>query len=234
MQRLDKTLSNAMFGSRKEVTVKIRNGEVSVNEVIIKDPSFKVEPQADKIIVKGVTLNYKEYYHIMLNKPSGVITATEDKRGNKTVLDLIDDKYPKDKLFPVGRLDKDTTGFVLLTTDGQLAHRIMNGKKDILKVYFVTLDEPIKEAFFESFENGVVIDDGYKCKSAKLEVIDPLSCYLTISEGKFHQVKRMFEACGRRVVALKRVKIGGIDLDDTLAIGEYRELTQDEIINLEG
>lgn len=234
MQRLDKTVSNAMFGSRKEVTVKIRNGEVSVNEIVIKDPSFKVTPQADKIIVNGVTLNYKEHYHIMLNKPIGVITATEDKHGDKTVLDLIDDKYPKDKLFPVGRLDKDTTGFVLLTTDGQLAHRIINGKKDILKVYFVTLDEPIQEAFIESFKNGVVIDDGYKCKSAKLEVIDPLNCYLTISEGKFHQVKRMFESCGRIVVALKRVKIGGVLLDDSLAIGEYRELTQDEILNLEG
>lgn len=233
MQRLDKTLSNAMFGSRKEVVKDIRRGVVSVNGAIVKLPEYKVDPLTDVIIANGVSLVYKEHYHIMLNKPSGVITATEDKHGDKTVLDLIADTYPKEKLFPVGRLDKDTVGFVFLTTDGQLAHRIINGKKDVPKTYYVTIDANIEPSFVSEFKNGIVIDDGYKCKSAELEIIDSRSCNLTIYEGKFHQVKRMFEALDRIVVFLRRIKIGGVFLDDALPLGEYREMSEEELMLIE-
>ena len=233
MERLDKILANAMVGSRKEVVKLIRSGAVTVNEKIITDPATKVNPDDSDIVANGVLVCYREHYHLMMNKPDGYICATEDLR-EKTVLDLLpDDEFPKNKLFPAGRLDKDTEGFVFLTTDGKLAHRVTGPKNHVNKKYFVKVDKPMQPEWVNHFKQGIVIDDGYQCKSAFLEILSENEAHLTIFEGKFHQVKRMFEALGTTVTYLKRVQIGSLVLDDTLQLGEYRELTSDELSLLE-
>ena len=230
-ERLDKILANAMVGSRKEVAKIIRSGRVSVDDMAVTLPDFKVEPKNSKIYINGKPIGYKEHYHIMLNKPKGVITATEDSK-EKTVLDLISDDYPKSRLFPAGRLDKDTVGFVLLTTDGTLGHRVTGPKNHVEKVYYVETDKSLSEELIPKFKDGITLDDGYLCRSARLNIFGKNNCHLTISEGKFHQVKRMFLAFSITVTYLKRVKIGGVTLDDTLLSGEYRELSKKEEVLL--
>ena len=233
MERLDKILSNAMIGSRKEVVKLIRSGVVTVNETVVTDPAAKVNPDDSNITVSGILVYYREHYHLMMNKPDGYICATEDLR-EKTVLDLLpDDEVPKNKVFPAGRLDKDTEGFVFLTTDGKLAHRVTGPKNHVNKKYFVTVDKPIQSDWIAEFQKGITIDDGYTCKPAFLEILSETTCHLTIFEGKFHQVKRMFEALGTTVTYLKRVQIGSLLLDDSLKLGEYKELTPAEITLLE-
>lgn len=233
MERLDKILANAMVGSRKEVVKLIRSGGVLVNSSPVTDPAFKVDPQSATISANGTPILYKEHYHIMLHKPQGYICATEDTR-EKTVLDLLpDDRFPKQKLFPAGRLDKDTEGFVFLTTDGKLAHRVTGPKNHVNKKYYVKVDKPLQPQWSREFESGIIIDDGYQCKSAYFEMLSEFTCCLTIFEGKFHQVKRMFEALGCTVTYLKRVQIGSVCLDDTLELGEFRELTPEETALLE-
>ena len=233
MERLDKILANAMIGSRKEVVKLIRSGTVSVDGKSVTDPATKVNPDDSSIVANGTLVCYREHYHLMLNKPDGYICAREDMR-EQTVLDLLpDDEFPKNKLFPAGRLDKDTEGFVFLTTDGKLAHRVTGPKNHVNKKYFVTIDKTIKPEWVANFKQGIVIDDGYKCKSAFLEIFSENTCHLTIFEGKFHQVKRMFEALGTTVTYLKRVQIGSLVLDDTLKLGEYRHLTKEELPLLE-
>ena len=230
-ERLDKILSNAGLGSRKEITRLIRSGLVTVFSETVTRPDFKVDINTDKIYLNGETVSYKEHYHIMLNKPKNVITATEDSR-EKTVLDLISDEYPKKRLTPAGRLDKDTEGFVLLTTDGRLNHKITAPKgngKHIEKIYYAETNDCIDKKLVEKFKMGVILEDGYLCKPANLNIIDNHSCRLTISEGKFHQVKRMFLAFNLTVTYLKRIKIGGLPLDESLSLGEYRELTDEEV-----
>lgn len=233
MERLDKILANAMVGSRKEVVKLIRSGVVFQNGIPITDPSHKIDPKASELTINGTPIFYQEHYHIMLHKPQGYICATEDTR-EKTVLDLLpDDVFPKHKLFPAGRLDKDTEGFVLLTTDGKLAHRITGPKNHINKKYYVELDKPLQSGWNKNFQNGIIIDDGYRCKPAFFEPISHNTCHLTLFEGKFHQVKRMFEALGCTVTYLKRVQIGSVTLDEALNLGEFRELTQQELSRLE-
>lgn len=233
MERLDKILANAMVGSRKEVVKLIRSGAVTVNEKTVTDPASKVNPDDSDIMANGILVCYREHFHLMMNKPDGYICATEDLR-EKTVLDLLpDDEFPKNKLFPAGRLDKDTEGFVFLTTDGKLAHRVTGPKNHVNKKYFVQVDKPMQPEWVNDFKQGIVIDDGYQCKSAFLEILSENTAYLTIFEGKFHQVKRMFEALGTTVTYLKRVQIGSLILDETLALGEYRELTSNELSLLE-
>ena len=233
MERLDKILANAMVGSRKEVVKLIRSGAVTVNGTVITDPAAKVNPDTADITANGISVCYREHYHLMMNKPDGYICATEDMR-EKTVLDLLpDDEFPKNKLFPAGRLDKDTEGFVFLTTDGKLAHRVTGPKNHVNKKYFVQIDKIMKPEWVAHFKQGIVIDDGYQCKSAFLEILTKNTCHLTIFEGKFHQVKRMFEALGATVTYLKRVQIGSLLLDDSLQLGEYRELTPAETTLLE-
>ena len=233
MERLDKILANAMVGSRKEVVKLIRAGLVLCDGVAITDPAKKINPDVCKLTVNGTPICYREHYHLMMNKPQGYICATEDTR-EQTVLDLLpDDMFPKHKLFPAGRLDKDTEGFVFLTTDGKLAHRVTGPKNHVNKKYYVELDKPLQPDFMEKFRKGITIDDGYQCKPAYFEAIAEKSCYLTIFEGKFHQVKRMFEALGCTVTFLKRVQIGSLSLDETLASGEFRELTPRDVALLE-
>lgn len=227
-QRLDKLIANCSNISRKDTVKLIKKGTVSVNSAVITDPAFKTNPNKDKITLNGKSLEFKEHYHIMLNKPQGYITATEDMK-EKTVLDLIGDEIPKKKLCPAGRLDKDTEGFVFLTTDGKLAHNVTGPKNHVEKKYYVETDGDMEEAFKEVFEKGAVLEDETLCKSAKLEILSQKSAYLTITEGKYHQVKRMFNSVGRNVTFLKRVSIGAVELDPRLSLGEYRELTQNEV-----
>lgn len=227
-QRLDKLIANCSNISRKDTVKLIKKGTVSVNSAVITDPAFKTNPNKDKITLNGKSLEFKEHYHIMLNKPQGYITATEDMK-EKTVLDLIGDEIPKKKLCPAGRLDKDTEGFVFLTTDGKLAHNVTGPKNHVKKKYYVETDGDMEEAFKEVFEKGAVLEDETLCKSAKLEILSQKSAYLTITEGKYHQVKRMFNSVGRNVTFLKRVSIGAVELDPRLSLGEYRELTQNEV-----
>ncbi len=233
MERLDKILANAMVGSRKEVVKFIRSGSVTVDNKTVTDPGTKVDPNTQEIVANGMPVCYREHFHLMMNKPQGYICATEDLR-EQTVLDLLsDDEIPKSKIFPAGRLDKDTEGFVFLTTDGKLAHRVTGPKNHVNKKYFVAVDHPIRPEWVIKFQKGIVIDDGYQCKSAFLEILSENTCYLTIFEGKFHQVKRMFEALGTTVTYLKRVQIGSLLLDDSLQLGEYRELSKEELSLLE-
>lgn len=227
-QRLDKFISNCGNISRKDTVKAIKKGNVTVNNITVYDSALKIDPQKDNISFLGKKLEYKEHYHIMLNKPQGYITATEDMK-EKTVLELIGDEIPKKNLCPAGRLDKDTEGFVFLTTDGKLAHNIIGPKNHTTKKYYVETDGTVEENFKEIFEKGAILEDGTICKSAKLEILSPNSCYLTITEGKFHQVKRMFVSVGRNVTYLKRVSIGNVPLDPALSLGEYRELTLEEV-----
>lgn len=233
MERLDKILANAMVGSRKEVVKLIRSGSVCCDGVAVTDPGSKINPDLVSLTVNGNPVCYREQFYLMMNKPQGYVCATEDTR-DKTVLDLLpDDQFPKQKLFPAGRLDKDTEGFVFLTTDGKLAHRVTGPKNHVNKKYYVEVDKPLQSEWTNNFQQGIQIDDGYQCKSAFLEILSDNSCHLTIFEGKFHQVKRMFEALGTTVTYLKRVQIGSLLLDKGLELGEYREILPEELTLIE-
>lgn len=235
MERLDKIISNLGFGSRKEVKILIKKGFVEVDGVVVKDTNMKVNPDETVIKVNGEELYYREFIYLMMNKPDGVISATYDNR-DTTVIDLLHVDYQAFEPFPVGRLDKDTVGLLLLTNDGELNHRLIAPKWHVDKVYFARIDKEVTEEDVEAFKNGIKLDDGYECKEAKLEVLktdeEGSEVNITIQEGKFHQVKRMFEARGKKVVYLQRTEFGGLPLDRDLEEGEYRELTDEEIEHL--
>lgn len=235
MERLDKILANLGYGSRKEIKALVKAGEVEIGGEVVKDSSFKVEPDKCIIKVSGEEINYREYIYLMMNKPAGVISATFDKY-DETVIDLLDYEDSVFNPFPVGRLDKDTEGLLLITNDGELNHRLTSPKWHVNKIYYAEIDKKVDEEDIKAFQEGIVIDDGYKCLPAKLEIINAdengSEVYVTIQEGKFHQVKRMFEAVEKEVVYLKRIKMGNLDLDDSLELGEYRELTEEELLSL--
>lgn len=232
MMRLDKLLSNLKYGSRNEIKKLVRQGYVKVNGEIVTDSSIHVDEINDEIMILDEIVNYRPYIYLMMNKPQGYISATSDKY-HETVLDLLDEEYLRYDLFPCGRLDIDTEGLIILTNDGKFAHQLMHPKKDIYKTYYVQVDKPLGQVDQERFLRGLTILDGndepFTTKPAYLEIINPYEAYVSISEGKFHQVKRMFEAVGKHVTYLKRVQIGKLKLDDSLDLGEYRELTEDEI-----
>lgn len=228
--RLDKYLADMGLGTRTEVKQFIKKGQVLVNDEVVKKPEHKVSTTDDEIICCGEKVGYTEYEYIMLNKPQGVVSATED-RHDKTVLDLITDSGRKD-LFPVGRLDKDTEGLLLLTNDGKLAHELLAPKKHVPKTYFVIVDGVVNEDDVKLFAQGFQVDADLFAKPAKLEIVqakEKSEVYLTITEGKFHQVKRMFQAVDKPVLYLKRVQMGELKLDPNLALGEYRQLTEEEL-----
>lgn len=228
--RLDKYLADMGLGTRTEVKQFIKKGQVLVNDEVVKKPETKVSTTDDDIVCCGEKVGYTEYEYIMLNKPQGVVSATEDKH-DKTVLDLITDSGRKD-LFPVGRLDKDTEGLLLLTNDGKLAHELLAPKKHVPKTYFVIVDGVVNEDDVKLFAQGFQVDADLFAKPAKLEIVqakEKSEVYLTITEGKFHQVKRMFQAVDKPVLYLKRVQMGGVKLDPNLALGEYRQLTEEEL-----
>lgn len=232
--RLDKLLANMGYGSRKEVKQLLKKGAVQVNAKPVKDAALHVNPEQDEVTILGEQVVYKEFIYLMLNKPQGVISATEDDR-DRTVIDLLDGEHRHFNPFPVGRLDKDTEGFLLITNDGKLAHELLSPKKEVPKTYYAHIDGRVDEVDIEKFAQGVTLDDGYFTKPGQLNVLqsgETSEIELTITEGKFHQVKRMFEAVGKRVVYLKRLSMGPLELDSTLRLGEYRELTEEEVAML--
>ncbi|UTR11445.1 rRNA pseudouridine synthase [Evansella sp. LMS18] len=229
--RIDKLLANMGFGSRKEVKQLLKKGGVTLSGAPVKDAKTQVDPENDDIEIFGEKVEYKPNIYLMMNKPQGVISATEDA-SESTVLDLLETEDLIYDPFPVGRLDKDTTGFMLLTNDGKLAHQLTSPKKKVDKTYRVHIDGVLTKDQEEELKAGVVLDDGYKTKPAKLAYYNgepETTVQLTITEGKFHQVKRMFQAVGRKVVALKRESIGPLTLDPDLEPGTYRELNDDEV-----
>ncbi|MFC4409740.1 pseudouridine synthase [Chungangia koreensis] len=232
--RLDKFLSNMGFGSRKEVKQLMKSGAVTVNGIPVKDSSSHVQEGTDRVSVLGEEVEYIKYIYLMMNKPQGVISATEDVQ-DQTVIDLLDPLHRHFEPFPVGRLDKDTEGLLLLTNDGKLSHNLLSPKKHVPKTYFAVIEGIVTEEDINKFREGVILEDGYETKPAVLNILEsgPQSeIQLTITEGKFHQVKRMFEAVGKRVTYLKRLSMGNLKLDPKLALGEYRELTDEEIEEL--
>ncbi len=229
-QRVDKILSNFGFGSRKEIKQLVKNGQVKVDGVVIKDSAMHVNPKESVIEVAGEILKYRQFIYIMMNKPQGVISATYDNR-LRTVIDILPDEFKCFNLFPVGRLDIDTEGLLLLTNDGQLAHELLSPKKHVPKRYYALIDGNVTEKDADAFWEGVVLDDGYKTLPSELFILKSgafSEVEIVIYEGKFHQVKRMFEAVGKKVKYLKRIQMGELKLDETLNTGEVRELTEDE------
>ncbi|MCR1970981.1 pseudouridine synthase [Clostridium cochlearium] len=235
MERIDKILANMGYGSRKEVKKLIKNNLIEVNGEKIKDPSINIDPEKDKIMVGDEIVNYRKFIYIMMNKPEGVVSATFDNY-DETVIDLLGEEYQVFNPFPVGRLDKDTVGLLLITNDGELNHKLISPKWKVDKVYYAEINKEVNDEDVEAFKNGIILSDGYKCMPGKLEIIksdeNGAEVYVTIQEGKFHQVKRMFEALDKKVVYLKRVKFGNISLDENLEEGEYRELTEEELENI--
>lgn len=228
-KRLDKFLCDKNIGTRSQVKVLIQKGQVSVNGEIIKKPETKVE-ESDVICCQNTVLTNEEYSYYMFHKPAGIITATEDNF-QKTVLDYFKEE-PCKNLYPVGRLDKDTEGLLLITNDGELGHRLLSPRHHIEKTYFVKLECDIHESDIKQLEEGVDIGEKRMTLPAKIEVLDEKTVHITITEGKFHQVKRMFEAVNNKVVYLKRISMGNMKLDEALSLGEYRRLTEEEITYL--
>lgn len=233
MMRLDKFLVELGKGSRKDAKEYIRKRLVTVNNVIVKSSDIKIDEEKDTVCLNGEKLIYEKFVYIMLNKPAGVVSATFDNK-DKTVLDLIHE-YKHLNLFPFGRLDKDSEGLLIISNDGKLAHELLSPKKHVDKKYFVIVTGKVNENDVEEFKKGIILDDNEKCKSAALEIIesnDISKCYVTISEGKFHQVKRMFECLNKKVTYLKRVTFGNVYLDPDLETGQYRKLSEEEIEKL--
>jgi 16S rRNA pseudouridine516 synthase len=230
-QRLDKLLSNFGYGTRSEIRNLIKDGTVKVDGAIVKDASMHVDPQSSKIELKGTILNYREFIYLMMNKPAGVISATTDNK-LKTANDLLPSEFSCFDLFPAGRLDIDTEGMLLLTNDGQLAHNLLSPKKHVSKRYYAVIDGMVTETDVKAFKEGVMLDDGYVTMPANLYIIMSglrSEIELEIHEGKFHQVKRMFEEVGKKVTYLKRIRMGGLKLDESLEPGACRELTPEEL-----
>ncbi|GLY10318.1 pseudouridine synthase [Pseudobacillus badius] len=229
--RIDKLLANIGYGSRKEVKQLLKAGAVTVNGEAVKDAKTHVDPEKDRIMLYDEEVYYREFIYLMMNKPPGVISATEDVK-DETVVDLLEADHAVFQPFPVGRLDKDTEGLLLLTNDGVLAHQLLSPKKHVPKTYFAVIEGEVTEEDTAAFQQGVTLDDGYLTKPGELNILKsgPRSdIELTITEGKFHQVKRMFEAVGKRVVYLQRISMGPLQLDEELNLGEYRELTEEEV-----
>lgn len=226
--RLDKFLSGQLNISRADAKELIKKRLVTVNGETAKLYDMKIDPTADSVCSEGVQLVYREHVYIMLNKPAGVICATRDRLSD-TVLELIPSEMRRKNLFPAGRLDKDTVGFVLITDDGEFAHNMLSPKRHVDKRYFAVLDKPVRPDDAELFASGMVIGEE-KCLPARLEVTEnPKEVYITLREGKYHQIKRMAEATENKVVYLKRVSIGGLALDESLKEGECREITGEEL-----
>lgn len=227
MDRLDKVLVSQNVGSRKEVQKIIKQKNVTVDGKIITKSDFKVDPENSRIVVCGEEVSFKKHLYIMMNKPQGVISASNDKKA-ETVLDLLPENMYRKNLFPAGRLDKDTEGLLIITDDGEFAHEMLSPKKKIYKRYYAELDKVVTEEVAKAFENGVTFNDGTECLPAKLEIASENSAYIEICEGKFHQVKKMFLTCGLTVEYLKRMSIGSLKLDENLELGESRFLTEKE------
>jgi len=226
-QRFDKIIASQFNISRKDARIGIRKGKGSVDGTVIKDPAAQVSVEAE-ITYGGQVLEYKKYIYILMNKPKGVLSATTDKN-KKTVVDLVPKELKRNNLFPVGRLDKDTTGLLIITDDGEFAHNAISPKKNVLKTYVATLDGTVSEEMVEAFSKGVILADGTACKKAYLKPLGNNKAEIKISEGKYHQIKRMFGTVGLGVNELKRTGFGSLTLPEDLAEGDCVELKIEEI-----
>lgn len=227
MERLDKIISATGKKSRREVREMVRQGRVLVDGKPAPAADMKVDPQTAVILLNGEPLGYEKFTYVMLHKPAGVLTATEDRR-QETVLDLLPPELRRRALSPVGRLDKDTEGLLLLTNDGQLAHRLLSPKSHVDKVYYARVDGALEPGDIAAFAAGMTLGDGLECLPAGLEILSPTEALVTLREGKFHQVKRMLAARGKPVLYLKRLSMGRLRLDPALAPGAWRMLTEEE------
>lgn len=229
--RLDKLIASQGNMTRKEVQKLIKSGMVEVNGELVTDCGLSVDSDTDRVKIDGNELFYKRSIYIMMNKPAGVLSASSDKKAT-TVIDLVPDKLRRRELFPAGRLDKDTTGFILITDDGALSHNILSPKNHVIKTYEALLNAEISERDISLFAEGIVLEDGTECMPAQIKALGNCIVQIKICEGKFHQIKRMVAAVGKEVLQLKRVSIGGLELDTSLAEGECREITEDELNSL--
>ena len=231
--RIDKLLSDMGLATRSEARAACKSGQVLVDGAPIKDSSAHVDPTGQTIVFRGREISYRKHTYVMLNKPEGYVSATEDSK-LPVVTELLDGELQRLELFPVGRLDKDTTGLMILTNNGPLAHRVLSPKHHVPKVYRFTAAEPMADGVEEKFRDGVTLADGYECKSAQI-VLDEgrMGGFITLTEGKYHQIKRMVASTHNRVVTLERISFGDIELDTSLERGEYRLLTKEEIASLE-
>lgn len=234
MERLDKIIASQGQYSRSDVKKLVKQGRVTLDGIAVKSSDIKADPDKAEIKIDGRVLGYKKHLYIMLNKPKGVISATEDPT-QPTVIDLVPKQLRRDGLFPAGRLDGDTTGFVLITDDGDFAHRILSPKNHIMKTYIATLQRELTDEDIEAFRSGIELKDGTLCLEAEVSALGgtvPMA-QVKICEGKYHQVKRMFAALGNKVVELRRIKMGELCLDESLEEGKCRELTQEELTLIE-
>ena len=231
--RIDKFLSELGIASRKEAALTAKRGGVLINGKAEKDVSRHIDPERDTVSYLGKEIRYEKYTYVMLNKPEGYVSATEDTR-LPVVTELLSPELQRRELFPVGRLDRDTVGLMILTNNGQLAHTLLSPKHHVEKKYYFRSDVPLPEGAEESFMAGVVLADGYECKEASI-TLDPgrASGIITLTEGKYHQIKRMIASLGASVIYLERIEFASIPLDRSLLRGEWRYLTEDEIANLE-
>lgn len=232
IQRLDKFLSTQLGITRSEAKELIKRRVVTVGGTVAKLFDMKIDPEKDIVCSEGREITYRKHIYIMMNKPQGVVCSTKDGE-SKTVLELLPDSIRREGLFPAGRLDKDTEGFVFITDDGVLAHNFLSPKHHVDKTYFARLEKPANESDVKAFESGMEIDGGDVCKPARLEILDdPHEVLITIHEGMYHQIKRMAQARDNKVLYLKRISIGGVKLDESLALGEWREMLHKEIENI--
>ena len=231
MERLDKLLAGTGKWSRREVKALVRQGLVRVDGRLAASAEDKLDPAAAIITVAGETISLRRFTYVMLHKPAGVLTATEDRK-QPTVLDLLPPELRRIGLAPVGRLDKDTEGLLLLTNDGELAHRLLSPKYHVEKRYLARVDGELSAADAEAFARGMTLGDGLECLPAGLEILSPGECLVTLREGKFHQVKRMLASRGKPVVYLKRLGMGKLKLDPALPAGAWRPLTPEELADL--
>lgn len=237
--RLDRMLSGQSVHSRGEIRKMISSGAVTVNGRRAANPAVKIDTAKDAVLVNGKEIKYREHIYIMMNKPAGVISASNDRRA-KTVLNLLPQALLRPGLFPAGRLDRDTEGFMLITDDGNFAHDILSPKRHVYKKYYAVIDSPLSPEDVARFENGLEISGGDICKPARVSMMESgassggAKTIVTICEGKFHQIKRMFAALGHSVIYLKRISIGGLELDKNLGPGDAREITSDELALVKG
>ncbi len=236
--RLDRLLANMGAGSRKDVRKLIAQGAVRVNGAVVRDCGFDVNEAADKVEAAGKEIVYREFVYLMMNKPAGVLSCGDGVPGVKEAKDLVGEDFGFYDLSPAGRLDADSEGFLILTNDGNFIHSIISPSRNVSKEYFIRTEGVLDEADCEAFANGVVLGDGYKCLGARLEILKAdqaggvSEAVVTVHEGKFHQVKRMALARGKKVTYLKRISVGGVPLDPSLEPGEYRELSREELAKL--
>ncbi len=234
LERLDKMLAQQGVLSRSEIKKAIAKGRVTVNGIVEKSYNRKINTDSDMVTLDGNEVLFEKYVYLMMNKPAGVVCATEDKR-EKTVIDIIPQEYKRKGLFPVGRLDKDTEGLLIITNDGDFAHRVTSPNKNVYKTYNAVIDSPINNDDIKAFEEGIVFKDGTQCKKAYLRIINesqPYTVQVKISEGMFHQVKKMLLVRGKRVLYLKRESIGNLHLDSNLPNGEVKKMSILDINNI--